>query len=278
MIIKEIQKYCIDELNKANIEESNLKAKLIIADVINKNKEYLITHYQEKIEDKKIEKIKNNIEKLITGIPIQYITNKQEFMGINFFVDENVLIPQPDTEILVEEVIQLTNDITGPKILDLCTGSGAIAISLEKYIQNARVVASDISSKALEIASKNAKDNCLNINFLQSDLFVNVKDKFNIIVSNPPYIKTKEIATLSKEVQNEPHIALDGGQDGLNFYRKIINEAHKYLKDSGYLCLEIGYDQKEDVIKLINKSNRYKEIYFKKDLSGNDRVIICKKM
>ena len=278
MVIKEIQKYCIDELNKANIEESNLKAKLIIANVINKNKEYLITHDQEKIEDKKIEKIKDNIEKLITGVPIQYIINKQEFMEISFFVDENVLIPQPDTEILVEEAIQVLKNITEPKILDLCTGSGAIAIALKKYIQESKVVASDISPKALKIASKNAKDNCLNINFLQSDLFADIKDKFNIIVSNPPYIKTKEIATLSKEVQNEPHIALDGGQDGLDFYRSIINKAYNYLENEGYLCLEIGYDQKEEVIDIINKSKKYKEIIIKKDLSGNDRVIICKKL
>ena len=139
------------------------------------------------------------------------------------------------------------------------------------------IVASDISKKALEVAKINAKNNDVEIEFIESDLFDNINKKFDIIVSNPPYIKTEVIKDLSLEVQNEPHLALDGGQDGLDLYRKIINNAYKYLENDGYLALEIGYDQKEEVIELIEKSNQYKEIYSKKDLAGNDRIIVCKR-
>lgn len=139
------------------------------------------------------------------------------------------------------------------------------------------VTASDISREALDVAKINAKNNEAEIELVESDLFENIDTKFDIIVSNPPYIKTEVINHLSLEVQKEPHMALDGGQDGLDFYRKIIDNAYKYLEDEGYLALEIGYDQKQDVINLIEKSYQYKEIYAKKDLSGNDRIIVCKR-
>ena len=189
------------------------------------------------------------------------------------------MIPQPDTEILVEEVIKIAKKIQAKKILDLCTGSGAIAVSLAKYIENSKITAIDISSKAIEVAKLNAKKNEVEnqIEFLKSDLFEKLpKEKFDIIVSNPPYIKKEIIKTLSKEVQNEPEIALDGGIDGLNFYRKIVHQSYEFLKYKGYLCLEIGYDQKIEVIDLIEQEDRYIDTYCKKDLYGNDRVIITK--
>lgn len=275
--IQEIQKYCIDKLKENNIEDYNLKTKLLICKVIEKPKEYLIINDIEELAEEKILEIKNNIDKIIEGYPIQYITENQEFMGLDFFVNENVLIPQPDTEILVEEVIEIARNIEKPKILDLCTGSGAIAVSLKKYIEQAELIASDISLKALEVAKINAKNNDTEIEFIESDLFEKIDEKFDIIVSNPPYIKTKIIKKLSLEVQKEPHIALDGGQDGLDFYRKIIDNAYKYLQENGYLALEIGYDQKEEVIELIENSNQYKDVYSKKDLAGNDRIIVCKR-
>lgn len=139
------------------------------------------------------------------------------------------------------------------------------------------ITASDISNKALEVAKINAKNNNVEIEFIESDLFNEINKKFDIIVSNPPYIKTDVIDKLSLEVQNEPHIALDGGQDGLDFYKKIINNAYKYLETEGYLALEIGYDQKQKVIEIIENSNKYKEIYSKKDLAGNDRIVVCKR-
>ena len=259
----------------------------------------MVTHNNEELDEKQMLEIKQNLDKIIEGYPIQYITGKQEFMGVEFFVNENVLIPQPDTEILVEEVIEIANEIKNPKILDLCTGSGAIAISLKKNLgqteafaptivdysepgglsekETIAITASDISRDALEVAEMNSKKNYVEIEFIQSDLFDNINKKFNIIVSNPPYIKTDVIKELSKEVQNEPHLALDGGQDGLDFYRKIINNAYNFLESDGYLALEIGYDQKEDVIKIIEETNQYKEIYLKKDLSGNDRIVVCKR-
>ena len=198
-------------------------------------------------------------------------------MNLNFYVDENVLIPQPDTETLVEEVI---NEYKEKKcdILDLCTGSGAIAISLAKYINESNIVASDISMKALQIAKLNAEKNLVRkkIEFIESDMFNKIyKDDFDIIVSNPPYIKTKVIEKLDRQVKNEPYIALDGGADGLKFYKIIIENAYKYIKNEGKVFLEIGYDQKNELINLFKENNHYENIYSKKDLGGNDRIIVA---
>ena len=240
---------------------------------------YLVININDEVSEKTEKQFKKDVGILKLGTPIQYITNKQEFMGLNFYVDKNVLIPQPDTEILVEEVINIFNNKNCEyEILDLCTGSGAIGVSLAKYIQNSNVVMSDISNEALKIAEKNAKENDLinRCTFLKSDMFENIEGKFDIIVSNPPYIKTEVIYTLDKEVQKEPIIALDGGKDGLKFYRTIANEAWKYLKQDGILAIEIGYDQKEEVIELLESTGKYKDIYSKKDLAENDRIIVAK--
>ena len=199
-------------------------------------------------------------------------------MKLDFYVDENVLIPRADTEILVEEVINQCSKKQGReyKILDLCTGSGAIGISLAKYIENVEVICVDVSKKALEIAEKNAKNNNVdNIKFIYSNMFSNIKDKFDIIVSNPPYIKRKVIEELEKEVQNEPHIALDGGIDGLDFYKIIVNHVYDYLNDEGEVFLEIGYDQKDEVIDLLKHCEKFDKIYSKKDLYGNDRIVVA---
>ena len=203
-------------------------------------------------------------------------------MGLNFYVDENVLIPQPDTEILVEEVINMCRNINCSepektiKVLDLCTGSGAIGVSIAKNIEKCEITLSDISYDALKIAQKNSAEvtvlgDTQNNKIIQSDLFEKIEEKFDIIVSNPPYIETKTIQTLDKEVQMEPRIALDGGEDGLDLYRRIIKEAYKYLYNNGILALEIGYNQEDRVINLLKESNMYKEIYSKKDLSNIDR-------
>lgn len=280
MKIKEALEGAKKELIKNNIEDSLLICRELLSFTLKQDKQYLIINQNEEISIKQYNEFKENIKKIINGIPLQYITNKQEFMKLNFYVDKNVLIPQPDTEILVESVIELSKKIkTNVKILDLCTGSGAIAISIDYILKQnnikSEVFASDISSKALEIAKRNNQENNTNVKFILSNLFTNIDNKFNIIVSNPPYIKTKEIEALSKQVQNEPILALDGGIDGLDFYKKIVEEAYKYITESGYLCLEIGYDQKEDVIKLINKNNNYKYEKCIKDLSNNNRCIIA---
>ena len=216
--------------------------------------------------------------RLVNGEPIQYITNMQEFMKLKFYVDNRVLIPQPDTEILVENVISIVENIQKDcqkeiKILDLCTGSGIIGVCLKKNLQNVKVHASDISECALDVAKKNSIQNNVDISFIKSDLFDNINEKFDVIVSNPPYIESSTLEGLSMEVKNEPKIALDGGKDGLDFYRKIIKEAPNFLNKSGYLSLEIGYNQKDAVEKLL-KTYKYKDIQIKKDLSNIDRVII----
>ena len=247
--------------------------------VLNKPREYLVVYDKEKLTLRQEVNYFKAIKKLCNGIPIQHITNRQEFMKMTFFVDENVLIPRPDTEILVEEVIKIAKKINAKKILDLCTGSGAIAISLAKYIDKSNITAVDISDKALNVAKLNAKNNEVEdrITFVESDLFKNLKkEKYDIIVSNPPYIKKEVLKKLDKEVQKEPKLALDGGYDGLDFYRKIINKAEEYLKFNGYLCFEIGYDQKEDVENLLKEQEKYANITCKKDLCDNDRVVIAK--
>lgn len=279
MTIRETIRKGMIILKNNNITEPNIKARLIMQYVLNKPREYLIVYDKQTLMLRQEVNYFKAIKKLCEGIPLQHITNRQEFMKMTFFVDENVLIPRPDTEILVEEVIKIAKKINARKILDLCTGSGAIAVSLAKYIDRSNITAVDISSKALNVAKLNAKNNEVEdkITFVESDLFENLKkDKYDIIVSNPPYIKKEILEKLDKEVQKEPTIALDGGYDGLDFYRKIINSAEEYLKFNGYLCFEIGFDQKEEVEELLKSKEKYINIYSKKDLCDNDRVVVAK--
>ena len=279
MNIKETIKKGMIDLKINGIEEPKLKARLLMQFILNKPRQYLLVYDNEPLTLRQEVDYFKAIKKMINGVPLQHITHMQEFMKMNFYVNEDVLIPRPDTEILVEEVINIAKRINAKKILDLCTGSGAIAISLAKYIENSEITAVDISKKALNVAKKNAKNNEVEnqITFIESNLFEKVKkEKYDMIVSNPPYIKKEVMKTLDREVQKEPSIALDGGYDGLDFYRKIIDKSDEYLKFNGYLCLEIGYDQKIDVIELIENEEKYVDTYCKKDLYGNDRVIITK--
>ena len=261
-------------LKNSNIESPKLKARLLLQYILKKSRQYLIVYDNQEVDKKAQWEYFVNIEKLTKGMPLQHITHTQEFMKMDFYVDENVLIPRPDTEILVEETIKIAQTMERPKILDLCTGSGAIAISLKKYIPSAQVYAVDISKKALEIAKKNAHRLEAEVKFIESNLFEKIKnEKFDIIVSNPPYIKKSDINYLSQEVQKEPQIALDGGYDGLDFYRKIADSGSKYLNRQGYICLEIGYNQRIAVRQILENKKRYVNINCIKDLCGNDRVI-----
>lgn len=281
MKIKEVIEEGKNVLSKNNIEDNVIITRELLAFVLGVEKQYLVIHLADELNAEDYIKFKENINKLINGKPLQYITNNQEFMGLNFFVNENVLIPQPDTEIIVEETLKKCKELllkNGKiKILDLCTGSGAIAVFLENFLgDKAEVFASDVSTKALEVAKYNNGKNNTNVRFIESNLFENIQEqKFNIIVSNPPYIRSNVINNLPKQVQNEPHLALDGGEDGLKFYKKIIEQACNYI-ENGYLILEIGYDQKEDVENLLKENKNYSEIKTIQDLSGNDRCVIAK--
>jgi len=277
MKIKEILEYGRNNL----IEKENpLRiSKILLKHLLNVDDTYILINDDKDIDVEVENNFKHDIELLKCGIPLQYITNLQEFMKLEFYVDSNVLIPQPDTEILVEEVLDiLKQEDRNKSVLDLCTGSGAIGVSIAKYTDKLKVTMSDISKNALKIAKKNAENNGVldKCDFVLSDMFENIERKFHIIVSNPPYIKSQVISLLDKEVQNEPMLALDGGEDGLYFYKIIAENAYKYLNKDGILALEIGYDKKEEVIELLEQEKKYIDIYCKTDLSGNDRIIVCR--
>ncbi len=277
MTIMDAIKKGMIELKNSNIESPKLKSRLLMQYVLNQTRQYIIVNDLNQISKEDEERYFVGISKLRAGVPLEHITHQREFMKLNFYINENVLIPRQDTEILVEEVINIAKRIKNPKILDLCTGSGAIAVSLAKYLTESEITATDISNKALEIAKKNAKINEVEnrITFISSDLFTNIpEEKYDIIVSNPPYIKRNVIETLDEQVRKEPYMALDGGLDGLDFYRRIIKNSYEYLKYHGFLCLEIGFDQKIDVIELIENEEKFENTYSKKDLFDNDRIIV----
>jgi len=244
---------------------------IILEYVLDKTKATILTELNYELKDSEKEKIMKIAQRRENKEPLQYIVHNQYFYGNKFYVDENVLIPRADTEILVEEVLKkLTAE---SKVLDLCTGSGCIAVSLKKAKNTIDVTASDISSNALTIAMINAKINNVNVNFVKSDLFANINQKYDIIVSNPPYIKKADMDCLQEEVKCEPALALDGGSDGLDFYKQIILNAKSYLNKNGAVALEIGYNQAEEV-KNILEENNYKNIKIIKDYGNNDRVVI----
>lgn len=287
MNIQKLRNFGRNKLKENSIEDTSFKAEILLQYTLNMNKTEIIINSERKVQYDLEQKYIAYLDEVITGKPIQYITHKQEFMGLNFYVDESVLIPQPDTEILVEETIRTVtanNKQLGQnmKILDLCTGSGAIAISLENYLKNkfeTEIIASDVSKKAIDVAKRNAKENNAKVKFIISDMFENIKENnLDIIVSNPPYIEKATIITLSKEVQNEPHLALDGGIDGLDFYKIIAKEGYKHLKSGGYILVEIGYNQKESVSNIFKEyTDQYIEVNCIKDLNGQDRVIEVKR-
>ena len=280
MTIEENLNIAITILKKEKIEEPMQKARLLLSYILGIPKEHLIICNQRRLEQKQEKEYRNMLQKLVEGEPLQYLTHHQEFMKLDFYVNKNVLIPRADTEIIVEEVITYCESCQKDsiKILDLCTGSGAIAIALKKYVSNCEIVAVDISKKALEVAKQNEKQNKVgHITWLESDLFSKVEGIYDLIVSNPPYIKKEVLQTLDKQVQKEPILALDGGEDGLSFYRNILKKASNYLTKEGAIFLEIGYDQKKEVINIINETKQYQDIECKKDLAKRDRVIMGRK-
>ena len=268
-----------DLLKSSDIENVEYDIKAILTDTFGLDLNKFILDMDNEFEpDKDLEaKYLSRIEKRKEHIPLQYIINKQNFYGLDFYVDESVLIPRYDTENIVDRIVKDCKENKCLSVLDLCTGSGCIAVCLKKNGFE-KVYAADISDKALAVAKHNAKLNNADIIFLQSDLYENFPKeiRFDIIVSNPPYISTDEIARIEKQVRDfEPKLALDGGKDGLDFYKKIINLSKNFLNNKGRLYLEIGYDQSKDVVDLAKKEG-YDNIVIIKDLSGRDRGISMK--
>lgn len=255
-----------------------LDVETLLQKVLGVDRLYILLNLERVLSEDEEQLFNKFINERLNNRPIAYIVGNREFMGLDFFVKEGVLIPRPDTEVLVEEVIELAKKKDAKNILDIGTGSGAITVSLAKYLENVKVTSVDISDIALEIGKRNAISNEVNdrINFVKSDLFTNIdkETKFDIIVSNPPYIKRKVIETLDKQVKDyEPYNALEGGVDGLDFYRAITKQAKNYLKKGGILAYEVGHDQSEDVSKLMEMDG-YTNIYTLKDLQQIDRVVI----
>ena len=264
-------------LNEAGIEESTLDARLLLEAVCGTDRNDLLVHGEQPVAPEAEEKYLNWIRQRAEHIPLQQLTGEQDFMGLTFSVNEHVLIPRQDTEILVEEVLKELHD--GMRVLDMCTGSGCILLSLLHYSNDCEGLGVDLSAEALEVAGRNVlkvltPEKAEHAHFLQSDLFEKVEGKFEIIVSNPPYIASAEVEKLMPEVRDhEPRMALDGTEDGLHFYRRIIEEAGKHLVSSGMLFLEIGYDQGQAVSELM-RTEGYREVQVVQDYAGLDRVVL----
>ncbi len=320
MNIKECFSKITAQLKENNIDTPAQEAGVLLCHALRCDRTYLYAHPEEELNRSIVEQVLDNVNKRINKIPLQYIVGSTEFMSLTFKVTPSVLIPRQDTELLVETCIKLANK--GPRpisILDMCTGSGCVAVSLAWYLGQARLTACDISGAALEVAWANAENNGVanRITFLQGNLFDALNGieeaivcsddmnqvqaqhmqvektqaqhmqveraqaqhipSFDIITSNPPYIETETISTLDPEVRsNEPMLALDGGTDGLNFYRRISRECTAYLKQNGYLVLEIGYNQGQSVSSLLTEAG-FINVTVLKDLCNNHRVVVGQK-
>lgn len=277
MILKDAFTEGIGKLKLSNIDAPVITAGAILCYVLGCEKTYLYSHDEYLLSKDEYERYCESLKRRIEGEPLQYITGCQEFMSLNFNVCREVLIPRQDTEILVESVLGYVGQKDNVSILDIGTGSGCIAISLAYYCKNAQVMGVDISKGALEIARLNARNYGVDKNtaFVESDLFENIPSKkFNIIVSNPPYIPIEVIKTLDKQVKDfEPTIALGGGEDGLDFYREIAEKSVGFLKPKGLLAFEVGFDQAQKVVKILESS--FENIKVQKDLAGIERVVMA---
>ena len=287
MTLREAYEYGREQLNLAGIDDADLDAWYLLEFVTGITRTMYYVKMQDTLSKEQETQYCKYIETRVSHIPLQHITGVQEFMGLEFLVNEHVLVPRQDTEILVENVLKVLEP--GMKVLDMCTGSGCILISLMKLHGTCQVeatgeaaeddekllfgVGADISEEALKVAKANLEEIGVEAELIQSDLFENVSGKYDVIVSNPPYIRTAVIEELKEEVKcHDPFIALDGKEDGLHFYRRITEEAPEYLKSGGKLFFEIGHDQGGDVKKLLEQAG-FTGVTVKKDLAGLDRVV-----
>lgn len=279
LTLKQLYKVGTVKLAEEGIEEFSLDAWYLLEYVTGVSKAMYFAEPERAVSEENADRYIDCIRRRAARIPLQHITGEQEFMGYPFCVNEHVLIPRQDTEILVEEAIQVMRPKM--KALDMCTGSGCIVLSILKmcrekyYMTDLQGIGADVSEEALKVARENGRRLGVQVTWIQSDLFAKIpeEEKYDVIVSNPPYIETAVIDTLQEEVRlHDPYIALDGKEDGLYFYRRIISEAGKYLKTQGKLMFEIGCDQAEAVEELM-KNAGYEQITVKKDLAGLDRVV-----
>ena len=261
----------MQKLKEAEIGEAQLDARLLLEEVCGTDHNTLLCHGDREVSEAEEEQYRKALEQRAVHVPLQHLLGYQDFMGLRFQVNEYVLIPRQDTEILVEEAMRYLHD--GMRILDLCTGSGCILLSLLHYSNDCEGVGVDISKEALQVAVQNAELLGIRADFLKSDLYEKVTGKFDLLVSNPPYIERKVIPTLMEEVREyDPYIALDGGEDGLDFYRRIIGGAQDYLKRGGQILMEIGSGQAKAVSELLREAG-FKEIDVCRDFAGLDRVV-----
>ena len=280
MTYRELYLWGSNELSAAGIDESNIDARLLLEWCCGTDRNTLLAHGERGISEKEHNQYADCIARRKQHVPLQHITGEQDFMGLTYMVNKDTLIPRQDTEVLVEEVMRHLHD--GMRILDMCTGSGCILLSLLRYSNDCTGVGVDISGEALSVASQNTERilgaqaiEQARVTLRQGNLFdgLDPEDKFDIIVSNPPYIKADVIKTLMPEVRDyEPHVALDGREDGLFFYRQIIAQASRFLMGGGMLFFEIGYDQGECVRRLMEEAG-YINIEVIKDFAGFDRVV-----
>lgn len=294
LLISELLKMAETRLIGEDCMSPRLDAEVLLCHTLKVDKSFLFAHFGDPLDDRRCEQYFKLIDQRAARRPVAYILGSQEFMGLPFSVDERVLIPRPDTETLVEQALELLRQARQPlggfEVLDLCTGSGAIAVSLAYHLQGKKlkVTATDLSEDALTVARENAEQNKVDgtVSFVQGDLFDWIprnkkevpKKQFDLITANPPYVRDDVLPALQREiVEYEPPMALLGGTDGLDFYRRIVKEAPEFLKKNGALLLEIGHDQGAALLKLIEEAGGYEDARVRKDLAGNDRVVYCRK-
>lgn len=274
MTYREGRNMVADQLAAAGVENETAESWFLMEAACKINRSYYLIHEQDEMGPEQEKAYLELTRRRCQRMPLQYLTSEQEFMGLPFHVNEHVLIPRQDTEVLVEEAIRIIRqDLPNAKVLDLCTGSGCIGISIQSFCPDVTVTGADISQEALQVAQKNAVQNQMPVQFIHSDLFAEISDTYDMIVSNPPYIPSEVIETLMPEVRDhEPMGALDGKSDGLYFYEKITRQSVEHLKEGGYLLYEIGHDQ-ADAVSGFMKENGFYDIKVIRDLAGLDRVV-----
>lgn len=292
--LKELIKIGENQLREAGIEDAAIDAKELYCYMMHIDRAKLMLRWQDVLQDNQCEEYFDLVSRRASHVPLQHITGEQEFMGLSFGVNEKVLIPRQDTETMVEDALDIMkkNRLRGEElsmkprsgwnVLDLGCGSGAIGLSIARHVSDAKVTCSDVSGDALAVAEKNAKALGLkSVKFVQSDMFTAFtgklgNKKFDMIISNPPYIRKAVIETLQPEVKDhEPRMALDGGEDGLAFYRIIVDQAPAFLKKNGVVMVEIGHDQMAEVTRIFAESGKFSFVTGLKDLAGRDRIVVA---